>query len=110
MTGALKVVARSFANWMSTVEDFSRTECCFDRNRRSDCPLCLRARGRWRTRCVCLEVCLVALVDVLQVELEATACYGIRVYTNTSWLANHVDTRATHAVSLIMQVDQVRRS
>lgn len=36
-----------------------------------------------------------------------TACYGVRVYTNTSWLANHVDTRATHAVSVIMQVDQV---
>lgn len=43
----------------------------------------------------------------LQVELVPTACYGIRVYTNTSWLANHVDTRATHAVSVIMQVDQV---
>lgn len=40
------------------------------------------------------------------VELVQTACYGVRVYTNTSWLANHVDTRATHAVSVIMQVDQ----
>lgn len=30
------------------------------------------------------------------------------MYTNTSWLANHVDTKATHAVSVIMQVDQVR--
>ncbi|CAN0529691.1 unnamed protein product, partial [Scytosiphon promiscuus] len=40
------------------------------------------------------------------VELGQTACYGVRVYTNTSWLANHVDTRATHAVSVIMQVDQ----
>lgn len=38
-----------------------------------------------------------------------TACYGVRVYTNTSWLANHVDTKATHAVSVIMQVDQVRK-
>lgn len=26
---------------------------------------------------------------------------------NTSWLANHVDTRSTHAVSVIMNVDQV---
>ncbi|CAB1116535.1 unnamed protein product [Ectocarpus sp. CCAP 1310/34] len=40
------------------------------------------------------------------VELVQTACYGVRVYTNTSWLANHVDTKATHAVSVIMQVDQ----
>ncbi|CAM9805187.1 unnamed protein product, partial [Hapterophycus canaliculatus] len=39
-------------------------------------------------------------------ELVQTACYGVRVYTNTSWLANHVDTKATHAVSVIMQVDQ----
>lgn len=45
----------------------------------------------------------------VQVELVQTACYGIRVYTNTSWLANHVDTRSTHAVSVIMQVDQVRK-
>lgn len=44
---------------------------------------------------------------LFQVELVQTACYGVRVYTNTSWLANHVDTRATHAVSVIMQVDQV---
>lgn len=43
----------------------------------------------------------------LKVELVQTACYGVRVYTNTSWLANHVDTKATHAVSVIMQVDQV---
>lgn len=43
----------------------------------------------------------------MKVELEQTACYGVRVYTNTSWLANHVDTKATHAVSVIMQVDQV---
>lgn len=42
-----------------------------------------------------------------QVELVSTACYGVRVYTNTSWLANHVDTRSTHAVSVIMQIDQV---
>ena len=42
-----------------------------------------------------------------KVELVQTACYGVRVYTNTSWLANHVDTKATHAVSVIMQVDQV---
>ncbi|CAM9872585.1 unnamed protein product [Pylaiella littoralis] len=40
------------------------------------------------------------------VELVQTACYGVRVYTNTSWLANHVDTKATHAVSVIMNVDQ----
>ena len=48
-----------------------------------------------------------ASVCTLKVELVQTACYGVRVYTNTSWLANHVDTRATHAVSVIMQVDQV---
>ncbi|CAM9512269.1 unnamed protein product [Pylaiella littoralis] len=40
------------------------------------------------------------------VELVQTACYGVRVYTNTSWLSNHVDTKATHAVSVIMNVDQ----
>lgn len=42
-------------------------------------------------------------------ELEQTSCYGVRVYTNTSWLSNHVDIKATHAVSVIMNVDQVRQ-
>lgn len=46
-------------------------------------------------------------LNLCQVELVSTACYGVRVYTNTSWLANHVDTRNTHAVSVIMQIDQV---
>jgi hypothetical protein len=39
-------------------------------------------------------------------ELEYTALYGIRVYTNNSYLLNHVDRSATHAVSAIIQVDQ----
>lgn len=40
------------------------------------------------------------------VDLTPTSCYGIRVYTNGSWLSNHVDTRATHAISAIINVDQ----
>jgi prolyl 4-hydroxylase len=40
------------------------------------------------------------------VPLTQTACYGIRAYTNGSWLANHVDTRGTHVVSVIINVDQ----
>ena len=60
-------------------------------------PLLLLYFVRMRYRCRVL----------LKVELVQTACYGVRVYTNTSWLANHVDTKATHAVSVIMQVDQV---
>jgi len=38
--------------------------------------------------------------------LEYTALYGIRVYTNNTYLLNHVDRSATHAVSAIIQVDQ----
>jgi hypothetical protein len=41
------------------------------------------------------------------VKLTPTSCYGIRAYTQGSWLANHVDTRSTHAISGIIQVDQV---
>ncbi|KAG5178579.1 hypothetical protein JKP88DRAFT_79394 [Tribonema minus] len=40
------------------------------------------------------------------VELVSTSCYGIRAYTRGSWLANHVDTRATHTISAIINVDQ----
>eukprot|EP00211_Chloroparvula_japonica_P007761 CAMPEP_0119151396 /NCGR_PEP_ID=MMETSP1310-20130426/46261_1 /TAXON_ID=464262 /ORGANISM="Genus nov. species nov., Strain RCC2339" /LENGTH=337 /DNA_ID=CAMNT_0007143665 /DNA_START=63 /DNA_END=1073 /DNA_ORIENTATION=- len=39
-------------------------------------------------------------------KLHWTATYGIRVYTNNSWLENHVDRSATHAISAIIQVDQ----
>ncbi|CAM9548394.1 unnamed protein product [Chrysoparadoxa australica] len=39
-------------------------------------------------------------------ELEQTACYGVRIYTKGSWLATHVDRRSTHAVSVIVNVDQ----
>lgn len=41
------------------------------------------------------------------VPLEGTACYGIRTYTNGSTLAPHVDTVETHAVSAIINVEQV---
>mmetsp|Transcript_5193 Transcript_5193/g.7800 ORF Transcript_5193/g.7800 Transcript_5193/m.7800 type:complete len:252 (-) Transcript_5193:66-821(-) len=40
------------------------------------------------------------------VELVQTACYGIRAYTNGSWLSNHVDTQSTHVISVIINVDQ----
>ena len=32
--------------------------------------------------------------------------YGIRTYTNQSYLLNHVDRSATHAVSVIIQVNK----
>eukprot|EP00008_Paramoeba_atlantica_P007375 CAMPEP_0201475964 /NCGR_PEP_ID=MMETSP0151_2-20130828/1260_1 /ASSEMBLY_ACC=CAM_ASM_000257 /TAXON_ID=200890 /ORGANISM="Paramoeba atlantica, Strain 621/1 / CCAP 1560/9" /LENGTH=275 /DNA_ID=CAMNT_0047856185 /DNA_START=296 /DNA_END=1120 /DNA_ORIENTATION=+ len=38
--------------------------------------------------------------------LEHTSLYGIRVYKNNSYLLNHVDRSATHAVSAIIQIDQ----
>ncbi|CAE7635707.1 unnamed protein product, partial [Symbiodinium microadriaticum] len=38
--------------------------------------------------------------------LELTSIYGIRKYTNNSVLRMHVDTRATHVVSAIINVDQ----
>lgn len=41
------------------------------------------------------------------VKLEGTACYGIRTYTNGSTLAPHVDTVETHAVSAIINIEQV---
>mmetsp|Transcript_11376 Transcript_11376/g.16920 ORF Transcript_11376/g.16920 Transcript_11376/m.16920 type:complete len:468 (-) Transcript_11376:74-1477(-) len=40
------------------------------------------------------------------VKLVPTSCYGIRAYTEGSWLSNHVDTRNTHAVSAIINIDQ----
>eukprot|EP01084_Bolivina_argentea_P281740 482115_1 len=40
------------------------------------------------------------------VILEPTALYGIRSYTNASWLANHIDTLQTHVLSAIMNVAQ----
>jgi len=46
------------------------------------------------------------LEDWVKQPLEYTALYGIRVYTNNSYLLNHVDRSATHAVSAIIQVDQ----
>lgn len=39
--------------------------------------------------------------------LEPTDMYGIRVYKNGAWLSNHVDREATHAVSGIINVEQV---
>ena len=41
------------------------------------------------------------------VALEPTACYGIRLYHRGSVLENHVDRIDTHAVSAIMNVDQM---
>jgi hypothetical protein len=38
--------------------------------------------------------------------LEHTASYGLRVYTNGSWLMSHVDRVQTHAVSAIVNVAQ----
>uniref|UniRef100_A0A7S4UF91 Prolyl 4-hydroxylase alpha subunit domain-containing protein n=1 Tax=Paramoeba aestuarina TaxID=180227 RepID=A0A7S4UF91_9EUKA len=39
-------------------------------------------------------------------NLEYTSLYGIRMYVNNSYLLNHVDRSATHAVSAIIQIDQ----
>jgi len=39
-------------------------------------------------------------------ELEATACYGIRIYTNNARLMGHCDRMNTHAISAIINVDQ----
>jgi len=41
------------------------------------------------------------------VELEDTDIYGIRRYEDGAWLLTHVDREATHAASLIINVDQV---
>ncbi|CAM9099657.1 unnamed protein product [Phaeothamnion confervicola] len=40
------------------------------------------------------------------ISLTPTALYGIRLYTNGSWLANHIDTKNTHVISTIINVDQ----
>mmetsp|Transcript_43394 Transcript_43394/g.135945 ORF Transcript_43394/g.135945 Transcript_43394/m.135945 type:complete len:244 (-) Transcript_43394:202-933(-) len=40
------------------------------------------------------------------VELQPTAFYGMRVYTDASWLIRHVDREDTHALSAIMNLDQ----
>ena len=42
------------------------------------------------------------------VEIEPTAIYGMRVYGPSALLYSHVDKEHTHALSLIMNVDQVR--
>ncbi|CAM9557884.1 unnamed protein product [Heterosigma akashiwo] len=39
-------------------------------------------------------------------DLEATAMYGIRIYTNGAELRGHCDRTDTHAVSAIINVDQ----
>eukprot|EP00008_Paramoeba_atlantica_P010164 CAMPEP_0201488686 /NCGR_PEP_ID=MMETSP0151_2-20130828/19322_1 /ASSEMBLY_ACC=CAM_ASM_000257 /TAXON_ID=200890 /ORGANISM="Paramoeba atlantica, Strain 621/1 / CCAP 1560/9" /LENGTH=358 /DNA_ID=CAMNT_0047874037 /DNA_START=31 /DNA_END=1107 /DNA_ORIENTATION=+ len=41
-----------------------------------------------------------------ETPLEFTSLYGVRIYKNNSYLLNHVDRSATHAVSAIIQVDQ----
>jgi len=41
------------------------------------------------------------------VELEPTACYGIRLYHRGSVLENHVDRIDTHAISAIINVAQI---
>ena len=40
------------------------------------------------------------------VELEPTALYGLRVYTDGAVLVPHVDREETHALSLVLNVDQ----
>jgi hypothetical protein len=42
-----------------------------------------------------------------QTELEPTACYGVRLYHRGSKLENHVDRLDTHAISAIINVDQL---
>jgi hypothetical protein len=42
-------------------------------------------------------------------EVQATAIYGIRVYTRGCVLRSHVDVPETHHISAIINVDQVRR-
>jgi hypothetical protein len=38
--------------------------------------------------------------------LTYSMTYGIRIYVNNSYLLNHVDRSATHAVSAILQVEE----
>jgi len=40
------------------------------------------------------------------VTLEHTSTYGIRRYTNGSWLTSHVDKFNTHVISAILNIDQ----
>ena len=40
------------------------------------------------------------------VPLEHTYTYGVRRYTNGSWLASHVDRFNTHVISAIINLDQ----
>ena len=39
-------------------------------------------------------------------RLHHTATYGVRRYTNGSWLTSHVDRFNTHVISAIINVDQ----
>lgn len=41
-------------------------------------------------------------------ELETTDLYGIRIYSRGATLLPHVDREDTHALSLVMNVAQVR--
>ena len=40
------------------------------------------------------------------VRLQHTRTYGVRRYTNGSWLASHVDRFNTHVISAIINLDQ----
>ncbi len=41
-----------------------------------------------------------------EIELENSDIYGIRRYEDGAWLLSHVDREETHAVSIIINVDQ----
>ena len=40
------------------------------------------------------------------VKLQHTATYGVRRYTNGSWLTSHVDRFNTHVISAIINLGQ----
>jgi len=44
--------------------------------------------------------------DWSNIKLKHSATYGIRRYTNGSWLISHVDRFNTHVISAILNVDQ----
>jgi len=74
-----------------------------------------RVRNRRRTFMIQLsEEVLSAVRDTLHplaedwsgVRLEHTATYGVRRYTNGSWLASHLDRFSTHVISAILNLGQ----
>ena len=64
-------------------------------------PMPLRWKERWHR-----ELMPTVAAWAGDVQLQATAFYGMRVYADASWLIRHVDREDTHALSAIMNLDQ----